>query len=606
MRLIVQKYGGTSVGTPERIRAVAQRLIDTQRDNCRVVAAISAMAGVTDNLIKLADGVSPNPTHREMDILLATGEHAASALTAMAVNALGGRAISLTGAQAGILTDGVHTRAKIANITPRQIHELLADDYIVIVAGFQGQTAEGETTTLGRGGTDLTAIALAGALEADACQIFTDVDGVFTCDPRVVAEAKKIDEIAYDELLEMAGAGSKVMQSRAVEFAKKFGIPFEVRSSFKGEAGTISKEQTPNMEDVVVRGVSVDRKQAKVTIAGVPDRAGIASRIFSADRFRQHHRRHDRAKCFHARHHRHFIYNSRGRPETGEGIVESRRHRNRRDRSHHAERRREAKCCWNWNALSLGRRCAPVSMSGPGRNQHPADLDFRHQDRGHHRRERLGTRSAAHARGIWPGASGADRWINAGCSRLTIANLIDVKIPRALNPHLVTEKSRIKNRAAEILQSRSFDAVSLVGLFPLRAVFQCDDRVSRKTVETSNDSANKHIDFPPAFFGRFGFGRFNRRFAVTLQPRVQAFQFFRRQLLEAGGLEFAGRHHLLNVAGFLLGPRYAGGKKNSGEGYTDTANEAMRLATICHEAARLTATIGWSSVRPESPRNRTQ
>ena len=282
MRLIVQKYGGTSVGTPERIRAVAQRLIDTQRDNCRVVAAISAMAGVTDNLIKLAQGVSPNPTQREMDILLATGEHGASALTAMAVNALGGRAISLTGAQAGILTDRVHTKAKIANITPRQIHELLADDYIVIVAGFQGQTAEGETTTLGRGGTDLTAIALAGALEADACQIFTDVDGVFTCDPRVVAEAKKIDEIAYDELLEMAGAGSKVMQSRAVEFAKKFGIPFEVRSSFKGEAGTIAKDQTANMEDVVVRGVSVDRKQAKVTIASVPDRAGIASRIFSA------------------------------------------------------------------------------------------------------------------------------------------------------------------------------------------------------------------------------------------------------------------------------------------------------------------------------------
>ena len=282
MRLIVQKYGGTSVGTPERIRAVAQRLIDTQRDNCRVVAAISAMAGVTDNLIKLAQSVSPNPTQREMDILLATGEHGASALTAMAVNALGGRAISLTGAQAGILTDRVHTKAKIANITPRQIHELLADDYIVIVAGFQGQTPEGETTTLGRGGTDLTAIALAGALEADACQIFTDVDGVFTCDPRVVAEAKKIDEIAYDELLEMAGAGSKVMQSRAVEFAKKFGIPFEVRSSFKGEAGTIAKEQTQNLEDVLVRGVSVDRKQAKLTIAGVPDRAGIAAQIFSA------------------------------------------------------------------------------------------------------------------------------------------------------------------------------------------------------------------------------------------------------------------------------------------------------------------------------------
>ncbi|MEY2439253.1 MAG: aspartate kinase, partial [Verrucomicrobiota bacterium] len=189
MRLIVQKYGGTSVGDAERIRNVARRLLETQKEGCRVVAVISAMAGVTDNLIKLANDMSAEPTERELDILLATGERAATALTAMAVNALGGKAISLTGAEAGILTDRSHTKARIANISPRQIHELLADDYIVIVAGFQGQTAEGETTTLGRGGSDLTAIALAGALNADACQIFTDVDGVFTCDPRVVMEA---------------------------------------------------------------------------------------------------------------------------------------------------------------------------------------------------------------------------------------------------------------------------------------------------------------------------------------------------------------------------------------------------------------------------------
>ena len=196
------------------------------------------------------------------------------------------RAISLTGAEAGILTDRVHTKAKIANISPRQIQELLAEDYIVIVAGFQGQTPEGETTTLGRGGSDLTAIALAGALNADACQIFTDVDGVFTCDPRVVADAKKVDEIAYDELLEMAGAGSKVMQSRAVEFAKKFGVPFEVRSSFKGEPGTIAKEETPNMEDVVIRGVSLERNQAKVTVDDVPRRAGHRGADFFRDRRR--------------------------------------------------------------------------------------------------------------------------------------------------------------------------------------------------------------------------------------------------------------------------------------------------------------------------------
>ena len=281
MRLIVQKYGGTSVATSERIRNVARRLVETQREGCRVMAVISAMAGVTDDLIKLAHEISEHPAERELDILLATGEHAATALVAMAVNALGGRAISVTGAQAGILTDRKHTKARIANISPKQIHELLLDDYIVVVAGFQGQTPEGETTTLGRGGSDLTAIALAGALNADVCQIFTDVDGVFTCDPRAVLAAKKLDEIAYDELLEMAGAGSKVVQSRAVEFAKKFGVQFEVRSSFNRNVGTIAKAETASMEDVVIRGISLDRHQAKLTIAGVPDEPGIAGRIFS-------------------------------------------------------------------------------------------------------------------------------------------------------------------------------------------------------------------------------------------------------------------------------------------------------------------------------------
>src|SRR5215475_9154198 len=281
MRLIVQKYGGTSVGSPERIRNVAQRIIQTQREGCQVVAIISAMGGVTDNLIKLAGEVSPDPDKREMDILLATGERAASALTVMAINALGARAVSLSGAEAGILTDAIHTKARIANISPKQILELLDEDYIVIVAGFQGQSAEGETTTLGRGGSDLSAIALAGALGADACQIFTDVDGVFTCDPRIVKDAEKLDEIAYDELLEMAGSGAKVMQSRAVEFAKKFGVEFEVRSTFKQAAGTITKEETPSMEDILIRGLSLDRHQAKLSIAGVRDEPGIAARIFS-------------------------------------------------------------------------------------------------------------------------------------------------------------------------------------------------------------------------------------------------------------------------------------------------------------------------------------
>jgi aspartate kinase len=282
MSLIVQKYGGTSVGTPERILNVAKRVIATQDAGHRVVVVVSAMSGVTDGLIKLAKQVSTNPTEREMDVLLATGEQTTIALTAMAINALGKKAVSLTGAQAGIITDGVHTKAKIANITPKQVHDYLKKDNIVIVAGFQGETTDGRITTLGRGGSDLTAIAIAAAIKADVCQIYTDVDGVYTCDPRIVPGARKIDAISYEEMLEMASSGSKVMQSRSVEFAKKFGVVFEVRSSFNNNPGTIVKEETEDMENVVVRGVSVEKNQAKVTIRQVPDRPGSAAKIFSA------------------------------------------------------------------------------------------------------------------------------------------------------------------------------------------------------------------------------------------------------------------------------------------------------------------------------------
>jgi aspartate kinase len=282
MSLIVQKYGGTSVGNPERIMNVARRLLETQRAGNSVVAVVSAMSGVTDSLIKLAKEVSSKPTEREMDVLLSTGEQTTMALTAMAIQNLGGKAVSLTGAQAGIVTNGVHTKAKISNITPDEIKKHLDRGEIVIVAGFQGETSEGAITTLGRGGSDLTAIALASAVEADACQIFTDVDGVYTCDPRIVPTAKKIQEISYDEMLEMASSGSKVMQSRSVEFAKKFGVTFEVRSSFNNNPGTIVKEESAGMEQVVVRGVSIERNQAKVTVAQVPDKPGCAARLFTA------------------------------------------------------------------------------------------------------------------------------------------------------------------------------------------------------------------------------------------------------------------------------------------------------------------------------------
>jgi aspartate kinase len=217
-----------------------------------------------------------------MDMLLATGEQQTIALTALALHAQGVPAVSLTGAQAGIVTDGVHTKAKIQNISPDEVHRLLDAGNVVIVAGFQGRTEEGEITTLGRGGSDLTAIALAAALKADLCQIYTDVDGVYTADPRIVPTAKKIPEIAYDEMLEMAGAGSKVMQLRSVEFAKKFNVIFEVRSSLNDNPGTIVKEESVSMEEVVVRGVSLDKNQAKVTVWGVPDRPGQAARVFKA------------------------------------------------------------------------------------------------------------------------------------------------------------------------------------------------------------------------------------------------------------------------------------------------------------------------------------
>jgi len=282
MALIVQKYGGTSVGTSERIRNVAQRVAKYHSQGDQIVVVVSAMSGVTDNLIKLAKEIMPLPSEREMDVLLATGEQTTIALTAIALHALNVDAVSLTGAQAGIVTDGVHTKAKIMNITPKRIHDLLNEGKVVIVAGFQGQSMEGQITTLGRGGSDLTAIALAAALKADLCQIYTDVDGVYTADPRIVPGARKLEEISYDEMLELASLGAKVMQSRSVEFAKKFGVVFEVRSSLNENPGTLVKEETKSMEGVVVRGVSLDKNQAKVTLVGVPDKPGVAARIFEA------------------------------------------------------------------------------------------------------------------------------------------------------------------------------------------------------------------------------------------------------------------------------------------------------------------------------------
>jgi aspartate kinase len=282
MALIVQKYGGTSVGSLDRIRNVAARIRSTRDAGNQVVAVVSAMSGVTDSLIRMARELAPEPSERELDVLLATGEQQSIALLAMALHELGVDAASITGSQAGIFTTGSHTRGRILNMEPGLMRGLLDQGRTLVVAGFQGVTPQGMIHTLGRGGSDLTAIAVAAALKADVCQILTDVDGVYTCDPRVVPNARKLPEISYDEMLEMASSGSKVMQSRSVEFAKKFGVIFEVRSSLNDNPGTLVLEEHPNMEHVVIRGVSIERSQARVTITGIPDEPGMSGLILGA------------------------------------------------------------------------------------------------------------------------------------------------------------------------------------------------------------------------------------------------------------------------------------------------------------------------------------
>lgn len=282
MARIVQKYGGTSVGDIDRIKRVAQRIKEWRDQGNELVVVVSARAGVTNELIAKAKAITPHPDEREMDMLLTIGEQETIALTAMALQAIGVPAVSRTGQQAGIVSDSFHTKAKIKRFESSPLNADLAAGKVVIVAGFQGITEEGETTTLGRGGSDLTAIAVAHVVKADICQIYTDVDGVYTADPRAVPLASKIQEISYDEMLELASAGSKVMQSRSVEFAHKYGVDFEVRSSFNNNPGTIVKAETKSMEDVVVRGVAVDKDQAKVVVSQIPDKPGTAAKVFRA------------------------------------------------------------------------------------------------------------------------------------------------------------------------------------------------------------------------------------------------------------------------------------------------------------------------------------
>ncbi|MBI5056669.1 MAG: aspartate kinase [Nitrospirae bacterium] len=280
MMLIVQKYGGTSVANVARIKAVAERVSKAAKEGHKVVVVVSAMSGETDKLIGLANQISQNPGEREMDLLLSSGERVTSALTAMAVEALGHKAMAFTGRQMGIITDAVHTKARIEKITGERAQKALSENYVIVVAGFQGVTETDDVTTLGRGGSDLSAVAIASALNADLCEIYTDVDGVYTTDPNIVPEAKKLEKISYEEMLELASLGAKVLQTRSVEFAMKYGVPVVVRSSFNDNPGTLVTKEDKDMEKVVVSGVAYDKNQAKITVMAVPDTPGIAARLF--------------------------------------------------------------------------------------------------------------------------------------------------------------------------------------------------------------------------------------------------------------------------------------------------------------------------------------
>ncbi|MGB9625688.1 MAG: aspartate kinase [Phycisphaerae bacterium] len=281
MGLVVQKFGGTSVANAERIHRAARRAIRAKLDGHQVVVVVSAMGHTTDELIELAKQVAPNPPKREMDMLLTTGEQISIALMAMAIDAAGHKAISFTGGQVGLVTDESHTKARIKKIDADRIRKELQAGRIVIVAGFQGITEDGAITTLGRGGSDTTAVALAAALKATACEIYTDVDGVYTTDPRIVPEARKIDRISYDEMLELASLGAGVMHSRAIEFGKKYDVPIHVRSSLTDVPGTLIISETPEMEGIVVRGATMKKDLARVMLIGVPNKPGIAARIFA-------------------------------------------------------------------------------------------------------------------------------------------------------------------------------------------------------------------------------------------------------------------------------------------------------------------------------------
>ncbi len=381
MALVVQKFGGTSVGSIERIRNVAKRCLAAQRKGDDVVVIVSAMSGETNRLLKLAHEVTEVPDAREMDAIAATGEQVAAALTAMAIQHEGGKARSLLGHQVKILTDGAFTKARIKAIEGSKIFSTVRQGEIAVVAGFQGVDEKGDITTLGRGGSDTTAVAIAAAIGADACEIYTDVDGVYTTDPSVCPSAKKISRISYEEMLELASLGAKVLQIRSVEIAMKYGVPVHVRTSFNESEGTWVTREDKSLEDVVVAGVAYDKGEARVSIVGFDDKLGAMAELFGAHRGEEHFRRHDRADRGHGIRGPRIgdVHASEDRPRARQTRDRSDGEGARRARDALRRRHREGLDRRPRHALARGHRVEDVRAPREGGHPDSGDLDERNQ-----------------------------------------------------------------------------------------------------------------------------------------------------------------------------------------------------------------------------------
>ena len=406
MALIVQKYGGTSVADPDRMRAVAENVAFTRRHGDDVVVVVSAMGKATDNLIALASQVSTTRPGREMDMLLTTGERVSAALLTMALSDLGIDAVSFTGSQVGIITDTTHGKAKIVEVKGDRVRDALAAGKVCVVAGFQGVSTEREITTMGRGASDLTASALAKALGAAACEIYTDVTGVFSADPRIVPRARRLAHVSFEEMLEMAGAGSKVLALRSVEFARNHGVSLHVRSAFTWEPGTWVTEETdesrrePSVEDPIISGVVTDSSESKVTVlgrSGPPGDLGLAVR---AARRRQRQRRHDRAEHVDRRVHRHQLHDAVGRHGRRRGHRQAGRRRDRRDGSDPRRRHRPAVTRRGGDEDLSRHRGEDVPHARRREREHRDDLDVHDPDLGGDRQRRPGAGRPRVAHGV--------------------------------------------------------------------------------------------------------------------------------------------------------------------------------------------------------------